>query len=87
MKEEIALIAAKHGATNVRVFGSVARGEADAGSDVDLLVRLERGRTLLDLVDLEDELASAIGRKVDVVLEGGLSSHIGPRIQREAIGL
>ena len=86
-REAILQVAAKYGASNVRVFGSVVRGEDGADSDIDLLVALERGRTLLDLVALEEELSALIGRKVDVVVEGGLSPHIGPNILREAVGL
>jgi predicted nucleotidyltransferase len=87
MRGAILVVAARHGASNVRVFGSVARGEEAADSDIDFLVALERGRTLLDLVSLEEELTALIGRKVDVVVEGGLSPHIGPAILREAVGL
>ena len=87
MRSEILRTAEKYGATNVRVFGSVVRGEDGTDSDIDLLIALERGRTLLDLVELEDELTALIGRKVDVVVEGGLSPHIGPNILREAVGL
>jgi predicted nucleotidyltransferase len=87
MRGAILVVAARLGASNVRVFGSVARGEEAADSDIDFLVALERGRTLLDLVSLEEELTALIGRKVDVVVEGGLSPHIGPAILREAVGL
>ena len=87
MRGVILEVAARYGASNVRVFGSVVRGEDGADSDVDFLVALERGRTLLDLVALEDELSALIGRKVDLVVEGGLSPHIGPNILREAVGL
>lgn len=86
-REAILEVAARYGASNVRVFGSVVRGGDGADSDIDLLIALERGRTLLDLVALEDELTALIGRKVDVVVEGGLSPHIGPHILHEAVGL
>jgi predicted nucleotidyltransferase len=71
-REEILRIAAKFGARNLRVFGSVARGEAGDESDADLLVELERGRTLLDQAGLVVELEELLGRKVDVVTECGL---------------
>ena len=65
-REEILRIAAKYGAYNVRVFGSVARGEARPDSDVDLLVELEPQRTLLDQIALMQSLSELLGRKVDV---------------------
>jgi hypothetical protein len=83
-REEILRIAAKHGARNVRVFGSVARGEAGDESDVDFLVEFEPGRTLLDLAGLVAELGEFLGRKVDVVTEGGLHWLLRRRILKEA---
>ena len=80
-------IAASRGARNLRVFGSVARGESRPDSDLDLLVDMENGRTLLDLVGLWQDLEEALGRRVDVVSEGGLSPHLRDRILREAIPL
>jgi predicted nucleotidyltransferase len=80
-------IAAEHGARNVRVFGSVARGTASATSDLDLLVAIEPGRSLLDLVALNQDLEDALGRPVDVVTEGGLSPYLRDRILAEAIAL
>jgi uncharacterized protein len=80
-------IAASRGARNLRVFGSVARGESGPDSDLDLLVDMENGRTLLDLVGLWQDLEEALGRRVDVVSEGGLSPHLRDRILREAIPL
>jgi hypothetical protein len=87
LKPKIADIARRYGAGNVRVFGSAARGEDRAGSDIDILVSLERGRTLLDLVGLEQELTKLLGRKVDVVVEGGLSPYLEPRILSEAVAI
>jgi hypothetical protein len=83
-RDEILRIAAKHGARNVRVFGSAARGEAGDESDVDLLVEFEPGRTRLDQAALVVELEELLGRKVDVVTEGGLHWLLRRRILKEA---
>jgi len=84
-RQEILRIAAKHGAHSVRVFGSVARGDADAQSDIDFLVELEPGRSLLDLGGLQYELESLLGCRVDVVTERGLKTRIRERVLREAV--
>jgi predicted nucleotidyltransferase len=86
-REEILRIAAGHWARNVRVFGSVARGEADEASDVDFLVELEPGRSLLDLGGLQVELEALLGRPVDVVTEAGLYWLLRRRILKEARAL
>ncbi len=86
-REEILKIAAKHGARNVRLFGSVARGEADERSDVDFLVDMEPGRSLLDMGGLLMELRDLLGRDVDVVTERGLKPRIRGRVLQEAIPL
>ncbi len=86
-REEILAIAERHGASNVRVFGSVARGEARPDSDVDILVDLELGRSLLDHAQLQIELEALLSRKVDVVTERGLRSHLRDRVLQEAIPL
>jgi uncharacterized protein len=70
-REEILHVAAEHGARTVRVFGSVARGEADAASDLDLLVEMKPGRSLLELGGLLMELQDLFGCCVDVVTEKG----------------
>jgi len=77
----IGALARAHGARTVRLFGSAARGEERAGSDVDLLVELEPGRNLLDLIGLEKDLEEALGRKVDVVTVGSIK----PRVRRGAL--
>jgi len=84
---EILRIAAKHGARNIRVFGSVARGEADDHSDIDLLVEMEQGRSLMDHAALWLELQEAMGCKVDVVSERGIKPRIRDRVLREALPL
>jgi len=86
-REEILRIAARRGARNVRLFGSVAWGEADAQSDVDILVDMEPGRSLLDLGRLWWELNELLGVEVDVVTANGLRERIRERILSEAIPL
>jgi uncharacterized protein len=83
-REDILKIAASHGAFHVRVFGSVARGEADESSDIDLLVDMEPERSLLDLAALLTDLQELLGRKVDVVTENGLYWLLRGRILKEA---
>jgi len=80
-------IAARHGAYNVRLFGSVARGEADEASDVDILVELEPNRSLLDLGGFLADLQDLLGCKVDVVTEKGLKTRIRDRVLQEAVPL
>jgi len=86
-RAEILGLATKYGAYNVRVFGSVARGEADSDSDVDFLVELEPGRSLLDLGGLLMELQELLGCPVDIVTVQGLRSRIRDRVLCEAIPL
>ncbi|MGH7480320.1 MAG: nucleotidyltransferase family protein [Candidatus Methylomirabilales bacterium] len=86
-RDEILRIAAKHGARNVRVFGSAARGEAGPASDIDFLVEMEEGRSLLDLVGFWQDLEALLGRKVDVLTDGGISPYLRDRIYAEAIPL
>ena len=87
MRAEILAAAARHGASNVRVFGSVARGEADAASDVDFLVDFEPGRSLLDLASPLVELEDLLGHPVDVVTEPGLKARIRQRVLTEAVAV
>ncbi len=86
-REEILRIAAKYGARNIRVFGSVARGEADSQSDIDLLVEFERGTTLLGHAALVQELEELLGIKVDVVSERGLRDRVRERVLRDAVAI
>ena len=86
-REEILLVAAKHGARKIRVFGSVARGEADEKSDIDFLVEMEPGRTLLDMGGLLMDLRELLGHDVDVVTERGLKERIRERVLREAVAV
>ncbi len=84
-REEILTIAARHGAHNVRVFGSVVRGEAGPESDIDFLVEMDAGRSLLDLARLLMDLEDALCRGVDVVEPEGLHWYLRDRILREAV--
>jgi hypothetical protein len=86
-REEIIRVAAKHGARNVRVFGSVVRGEADEKSDIDFLVEMEQGRSLFDMGGLLMDLQDMLGRKVDVATEQSLKPRIRARVLQEAVAL
>lgn len=86
-REEILRLAAEHGAYNVRVFGSAARGEAGLESDIDFLVNMEPGRSLLDLGGLLMDLQDLLGCSVDVVTEPGLRTRIRQRVLDEARAL
>ena len=86
-REDILRAAQKHGARNVRVFGSVARGDDGPDSDVDFLVDMEPGRSLLDMGGLLMDLREMLGRNVDVVTERGLKTRIRDRVLEEAIRL
>ncbi len=87
LKEKRAAIletAKRHGARNVRIFGSVARGDYDDESDLDFLVELEPGRSLLDHASLLLDLEGLLGRKVDVVSEKGIKARMRDRVLKEA---
>lgn len=86
-RDEILRIAARHDARNVRVFGCVARGEADEESDLDFVVEFESGRSLLDHAALWLELQELLGCKVDVVSDRGIKPRIRDRVLKEAVPL
>ncbi len=86
-REDILRTASKYGAFNVRVFGSVARGEADEKSDIDLLVDMEPHRSLLELAGFLIELEELLGHNVDVVPEDCLRTRIKERVLKEAVAL
>ena len=86
-REEIIRVAERHGARNVRVFGSVARGDADANSDLDLIVDLDPGTSLFDHAALLTELNDLLGCKVDVVSSRGIKARIRARVLQEAVPL
>lgn len=83
-RRRIAGVAREHGARQVRLFGSLARGEGEASSDLDLLVELEPGRSLLDLVALKQDLEDLLDRPVDVITERAISPYMREDILRDA---
>ena len=86
-RDEILRIAARHGARNVRLFGSFARGEAGPQSDIDLLVDVGSRTSSWFPTGLIDDLEQLLGRKVDVLTDGGVSPYLREQIYREAIPL
>lgn len=86
-RQEILDLAHRHGARDVRVFGSLARGEGGEGSDLDLLVTLAEDRSLLDLIALKHGVEDLIHRPVDVVTEKALSPYLRERVLSEAVPL
>jgi predicted nucleotidyltransferase len=84
LRSPILRITRKHGARNIRVFGSFARNEQRARSDVDLLVDLPKGATLLDQAGLIIELEESLHRRVDVLTYGGISRYLRDRILAES---
>jgi predicted nucleotidyltransferase len=83
-RRKILELAARHGARNVRVFGSTVRGEAGPLSDIDLLVDVEPGRTLLDVIAFEQDVEELLGCSVEVLTDAGLSPYLQQRILAEA---
>ncbi|MFI5377967.1 MAG: nucleotidyltransferase family protein [Tepidisphaerales bacterium] len=86
-RDEIIAVARQYGASDIRIFGSVARGDATETSDLDLVVRLEPGRTLFDQGGLLVDLRELLGIKVDVVSEGALTGRFGQIVRKEAVPL
>ncbi|MBK5290648.1 MAG: nucleotidyltransferase family protein [Acidobacteriia bacterium] len=80
-------LASRHGARNVRLFGSTARGDAGPSSDIDLLVEMEPGRNYFHLVALWQDLEELLGRRVDMLSDGGVSPYLKDRIYAEAVPL
>jgi uncharacterized protein len=87
MRVEILAAATRHGASNLRVFGSVARGDAGPDSDVDFLVDFDAGTSLLDHVALLQDLEGLLGRRVDIVSAKALHWYIRDRVLAEAVPL
>ncbi len=86
-RNEILHLTAKHGATNVRLIGSVARREETQESDIDFLVEMESGRSLLDHAALILDLEALLGRKVDIASDRGLRPRVRERVLKEAVPL
>ena len=86
-RQQILALAARRGAHNVCVFGSIARGEQRSDSDVDILVDFEPGRSLLDLTGLWLDLERELGCKVDVVSSRGLRPRVASEVLRDAVAL
>jgi uncharacterized protein len=86
-RDRIAAISRQYGAHSVRLFGSHARGEATEGSDLDLLVEMEKGRSLLDLIDLQQSLEADLGIAVDVLTANSLSPYLRESVEKDAIAL
>jgi hypothetical protein len=86
-RPEILRLAQAHGAHNVRIFGSVTRGEARPESNVDFLVEMDSGRSLLDLIELSQDLEPLLQRKVDILTDQGLSPYLEQQIHAEAVSL
>ena len=86
-RAEILALAAKHGASNVRLFGSVVRGEDQEDSDVDLLVDMQATRSLFDLIGLQQDIEKILGKKVDVLTPNGINRYLKDRILGEAAPL
>lgn len=86
-RDTILRIAKKYGARTVRVFGSMARGEANSTSDLDLLVEMESDSTLFDIVAIKQDLEDLLGCEVDVVTEASISPYIREEVLKEAVNL
>lgn len=86
-REEIINIAKKNGAKNVRVFGSMSRGEGSAQSDLDIIVEMQSGSSLLDIIAIKQDIEDLLGRKVDVVTEASISPYIRDEVLKEAVNL
>ena len=86
-REEIINIAQKYGAKNVRVFGSMARDEGSSESDLDIIVEMEHGSSLLDIIAIKQDIEELLRRKVDVVTEASISPYIRDAVLKEAVNL
>jgi predicted nucleotidyltransferase len=86
-RRQILEIAQQHGAYNVRLFGSVARGETTETSDLDLLIEMEPGRNLLDVIAIKQDLEELLGCKVDVVTAAAISPYLKDKVLHEAVRL
>jgi predicted nucleotidyltransferase len=87
IRKKIAGMSRDHGARSVRLFGSYARGDAREGSDLDLLVEMDQGRSLLDLIDLQHALERELGIPVDVLTPASLSPYLRDSVEKDAVAL
>jgi len=86
-RNEILDIATRYGAKKIRLFGSILRDEIKEKSDVDFLVELEKGRSLLDIIAIKQDLEDLLGCSVDVVTDSALSPYIKDEVLRQAVNL
>ena len=86
-RQDILRIAAEYGVQDIRVFGSVARGQSSADSDLDVLVKLNPGYSLLDLIAIKQDMEDLLGCGVDVVTEAAISPYIREEVLKEAVSL
>jgi hypothetical protein len=86
-RDAVLAIAARHGVSRIRVFGSVARGEERPDSDIDLLIDLDDDRGFADYLEFAEEIETLFGRRVEIVLNRSLSRHFRPYIEAEAQAL
>ena len=86
-RSEIEAIAKRHGVILVRVFGSVARGHQTGSSDLDLLVTMDEGRTLIDLIGFEEDAEQALGLPIDVVTDRSLRNAYQQEVLSDAVAL
>ena len=86
-RNEIIAVAQRYGASDLRIFGSVARGDATESSDIDIVARFEPGRSLLDQGGMLMDLRQLLGVQVDLVSEGALSGRFGQLVRAEAVPL
>ena len=86
-QKKILEIANGHGATEVRIFGSISRGEEREDSDIDLLVTMKPNSSLFDIIAIKQDLEDLLGREVDVVTEASLSPYFKEEVLKEAINL
>lgn len=86
-RRQVLKIAHGHGARNVRLFGSVARGETTKTSDLDLLIEMPPEGTLLDIIAIKQDLEELLGCKVDVVTEAAISPYLRDKVLHEAVRL
>ena len=84
-RDEILAIAERHGASNVRIFGSVARGEARFDSDIDLVVEAPEGTSSFGFIRFKRVLEQILGREIDLVDYGGLKPRLDDDVRRDAV--